>query len=87
MTVSQIYKAWILLLALSLTTTSLTLAPASTLTCAVILLLAGMKARVILAQYLELGHSAFWMRFFTSVIALFLLVAFTLYAVAPKVAS
>ena len=41
--------------------------------------LAGLKARVILARYLGLSASRFWMRVFDLVIGLFLVAAFGLY--------
>ncbi len=82
MTVSQIYKAWGILLTLSLATTGLTVVPTHfrTLTAGLLLALSGWKARAILAQYLELHHSPFWMRLFGTTIWMFLLIAFGLYA-------
>ena len=44
-----------------------------------VLVLAGLKARVILARYLGLAASRFWMRVFDLVIGLFLAAAFALY--------
>lgn len=44
-----------------------------------VLLLAGLKARVILARYLGLSGSRFWMRVFDLAIGLFLAAAFALY--------
>lgn len=81
MSITDIYKAWGILLALSLATTVLTLAsaPFAILTAVLLLALSGLKARMILARYLELHRSAFWMRLFGSMIWLFLLIAFGLY--------
>ena len=81
MSVTEIYKAWGVLLALSLATTALTLvsAPSATVTAGLLMALSGLKARTILARYLELHRSAFWMKLFGSMIWLFLLIAFGLY--------
>ncbi|MEQ1717638.1 MAG: hypothetical protein ABL907_16940 [Hyphomicrobium sp.] len=82
MTVAGIYKAWVVLLVLSCATTGLTLidAPFGLGSAGVLLALSGLKARTILARYLELHRSAFWMKLFDLVIGLFLLIAFVLYA-------
>ncbi|MCC7250298.1 hypothetical protein [Hyphomicrobium sp.] len=44
-----------------------------------VLVLAGLKARVILARYLGLAGSRFWMRSFDLAIGLFLALSFALY--------
>ncbi|AHB48257.1 nitric oxide reductase F protein [Hyphomicrobium nitrativorans NL23] len=44
-----------------------------------VLVLAGLKARVILARYLGLSASRFWMRVFDLVIGIFLAAAYALY--------
>lgn len=77
----EIYRAWGLLIALSLATTGLTLVNGvgRSLQAGLLLTLAGLKARTILSRYLELRHSAFWTKLFDLVIGLFLLLAFALY--------
>ena len=82
MSLAEIYKAWAVLLALSLATTGLTLVsgPSASITAGLLLALSGLKARTTLSHYLELRLSAFWMRLFQLVIGLFLLIAFGLYA-------
>lgn len=79
-----LYASWVILLTLSLATTGLTILGPSISGAAVVagalLILSGLKARVILADYLELRHSAFWMRLFTAIIGLFLILSFVLYA-------
>jgi len=88
MTSKQMIEAWGLLVALSLATTVLTLIEASGHVRLVIggavLVLAGLKARIILSRYLHLAHSAFWMRSFDMAIGLFLLIAFALFAAAGE---
>lgn len=78
-----IYRAWLVLMVLSLATTGLTImgsdALGATFAAASLLGLAGLKARVILADYLELRHSSFWMRAFALIIGLFLIAAFVIY--------
>ena len=82
MSVTQVYKAWIVLLLLSLVTTGLTLIEGQSqlLMAGLLLAISGLKARTILRQYLELSHSAFWTKLFDAVIGLFLMIAFALYA-------
>ncbi len=76
-------QAWVTLAILSTATTLLTVQPAGiearTFTAAAVLLLAGLKARVILSRYLGLHTSRFWMRTFDLVIGGFLILAFGLY--------
>lgn len=82
MEVRAIYRAWIVLIGLSFATTALTLIGRDNGSIAVggaLLALAGAKARTILSRYLELRHSAFWMRTFDMAIGLFLIAAFGLY--------
>lgn len=78
-----ISQAWITLAALSAATTLLTLYRAGnearSIIAAAVLLLAGLKARVILSRYLGLGTSRFWMRTFDLAIGGFLVVAYGLY--------
>lgn len=83
MSVSEIYRAWVFLLALSFVTTALTVltglpAPAAV---GLLLMLSGIKARTIIGRYLELRSSNFWMKVFDLVIGLFLLIAFLLFVV------
>ncbi|WP_170771900.1 cytochrome C oxidase subunit IV family protein [Ruegeria lacuscaerulensis] len=75
-------RAWLALLALSLGSASLTVLhlPVAVLG-AGILLLALIKARVILAQYLDLTHSPAWLRGFTAVFAAFSILIFALYLI------
>lgn len=75
--------AWAGLAVLSAATTLITLAPAGAgsriLAAGSLLLLAGLKARLILTHYLGLRGSRFWRGGFTLALAIFLLVAFALY--------
>lgn len=82
MSITEIYKAWAVLLALSLATAAMTLASFSSAAVmgGALLALSGLKARTILTEYLELKHSKFWRRLFDFVIGLFLMIAFVLYA-------
>jgi len=82
MSVTQVYKAWMLLLLLSVATTALTLIEGQSqlLMAGFLLAISGLKARTILRKYLELSHSAFWTKLFDLVIGLFLSIAFALYA-------
>ena len=84
MSPTDIYKAWAILLALSFATTAMTLYDGSSpsVIAAALLALAGLKARTILARYLELQRSPFWMNAFDLVIGIFLLIAFALYLAA-----
>lgn len=83
MPISGISKAWITLAVLSAATTLLTLLrdsnEARSVIAAAVLLLAGLKARVILTRYLALASSRFWMRTFDLAIGGFLIVAYGLY--------
>lgn len=76
--------AWLLLLVLSAATALLTLVDlngtSGTMIGAVVLILAGIKARVILARYLRLDTSRFWTRVFDMALGFFLALAFAFYA-------
>ncbi len=75
-------KAWLGLLALSLASALLTLLPAApAIICGGILLLALLKARLILARYLDLTDSPGWLRGFTMVLTGFSVAVFGLYLV------
>ncbi len=75
--------AWGWRLAMSAVTTLVTLAPPAVAPRAVVggtvLVLAGVKARLILTQYLGLRASPFWRGSFTLAVSIFLLAAFALY--------
>lgn len=81
-------EAWVLLVALSLATTALTLVDASGtsrfVTAAVIVILSGLKARTILGRYLQLANAPFWMRLFDFAIFGFLVLSFGLFAAAGE---
>ncbi len=74
-------QAWLMLLLLSSGTVLIASAGArgSPWIAGGVLVLAGLKARIILARYLELAGSRFWTRVFDLVIGLFLALAFALY--------
>jgi nitric oxide reductase NorF protein len=81
MSANSLVRAWGWLLAMSAATTILTLASGSMPRGAfagAVLLLAGLKARLILTQYLGLSVSRFWRGSFALAIGLFLLAAFAL---------
>jgi hypothetical protein len=82
----QIVKAWGWLVAFGAATTGLAMVGApGTLKAGIgflILVLAGLKAGIILRRYLGLHQSAFWRHGFEAFITVFLITAFTLYAVA-----
>jgi len=88
MTSKQMLEAWGLLVALSLATTVLTLievsGPIRVAIGGAVLVLAGLKARIILSRYLHLARSRFWTQSFDMAIGLFLLIAFVLFAAAGK---
>ncbi len=87
MELGEIYRAWAFLLAASIATTALTLVTrgdARLAVCGALLVLAGIKARTILSRYLELRHSAFWMRSFGTAISLFLMVVFAFYVIGSR---
>ncbi|WP_170470397.1 cytochrome C oxidase subunit IV family protein [Ruegeria arenilitoris] len=73
--------AWLGLLALSLTSALLTLLHSPQLVAAGVLALALIKARVILAQYLDLARRPRWLRGFTMVLTIFSVLIFGLYLV------
>ncbi|WP_235216144.1 cytochrome C oxidase subunit IV family protein [Ruegeria halocynthiae] len=75
-------RAWLTLLGLSLGSALLTLVPLRpALLGAGILLLALIKARVILARYLDLSGSPAWLRGFTMVLSGFTVLIFGLYLI------
>jgi len=79
----DLLQAWIGLVVLSMGTVLLatvgTSGAAAIFVVLGVLVLAGLKARVILAYYLGLAPSRFWMRLFGMVIGLFLALCFALY--------
>jgi hypothetical protein len=85
MPVRDLVEAWAALVALSLGTVILATADVSGRGAAVaaagVLVLAGFKARVILARYLGLGRSLFWTRAFDLAIGLFLALSFALHTI------
>lgn len=79
----DLVEAWVALVVLSVGTALLATADTSgrgaTVVAAGVLVLAGLKARVILARYLGLAGTRFWTRVFDMVIGLFLALSFALY--------
>ncbi|MFA9474158.1 MAG: cytochrome C oxidase subunit IV family protein [Filomicrobium sp.] len=79
-------EAWAVLVGLSAATTILSIFEVSgrggVIIAGFVLLLAGIKARVILSRYLQLRNSRFWTRSFDFAIGSFLLLSFGLFAVA-----
>ena len=77
----DLVQAWMTLVVLSFGTVLIasTGATSSTWFAGSVLVLAGLKARVILARYLGLSGSRFWTRTFDLAIGLFLALAFGLY--------
>lgn len=77
----DLVQAWAMLVILSFGTVLIasTGATGSIWFAGAVLVLAGLKARVILARYLGLAGSRFWMRTFEVAIGLFLALAFGLY--------
>jgi hypothetical protein len=86
--VRSLIEAWAALLLLSLGTVLLTAADVSgrgrTLLAAGVLVLAGLKARVILARYLGLTGSRFWTGAFDLAIGAFLVLSFVLHTFGTK---
>lgn len=82
-------RGWVALVAMSAMTTALTLlhpeGAARLAVGALVLLLAGLKARVILRRYLALERSRFWSSGFSLAIGIFLLLALALYGFAGRV--
>lgn len=78
-------QAWGMLLALSLSTTALTLVdrPGATrmAVAVMVLALAGIKGRIILARYLHLAASHFWTRAFDVALGLFIAMAVAIYLI------
>jgi hypothetical protein len=85
MPLRDLVEAWVALIALSLGTVILAMADVSghgaAVAAAGVLVLAGLKARVILARYLGLGRSQFWTRAFDLAIGLFLALSFALHTI------
>lgn len=82
MSINNLTRAWLALLGLSLGSAVLTMIPLpSAVLGGGILLLALMKARVILARYLDLEVSPGWLRGFTMVLTGFAVLIFCLYLV------
>ena len=81
----DLIEAWVGLIALSVGTVILATADvsggAATFVATGVLLLAGFKARVILARYLGLSGSLFWTRAFDLAIWLFLALSFALHTI------
>lgn len=78
-------RSWLALLGFSIATTVLTLVDArgavAIAVAAGVLVLAGLKARIILAHYLALSKSRFWMGAFDGALAGFLGLAFAIYLI------
>lgn len=83
MPVRDLVEAWVALVVLSFGTVLLATADVSDsvapFVVAGVLVLAGLKARVILTRYLGLSGSRFWTRAFDMAIGLFLALAFALH--------
>lgn len=83
MTTRSLIEAWLVLVVLSAGTTILTLIEASASYRLIIgggvLVLAGLKARVILTRYLGLGRSRFWKQMFDVLLFIFLSIAYLIY--------
>lgn len=79
----DLVQAWVALLILSFGTVLIASTGRSALSAGWIagsvLILAGLKGRIILARYLGLSGSRFWTRAFDLVLVLFLAVAFAVY--------
>ena len=88
MTARTMIEAWIFLLVMSGATTALTLVAlpgqSRMIIAAGVLVLAGLKARVILSYYLQLRTSRFWTRAFDVAIGGFLALCFGLYLLAME---
>jgi hypothetical protein len=82
----SLIRSWVLLVGLSLGTTVMSLPefsePWRRVAAVVVLMLAGLKARIILQRYLALAGSRFWTTTFDVVIAGFLLLAIATYMLA-----
>lgn len=81
-------EAWAVLVGLSAATTVLSMMEVSgrggIIISGFVLLLAGIKARVILSRYLQLRNSRFWLRSFDMAIGSFLLLSFAVFAFATE---
>lgn len=82
----DLVTAWVLLIGLSLLTTSLSAISGSSAfdkaVAAGVLILAGLKARLILGRYLDVQRSRFWTRGFDLAIGGFLVLCFGLHLAA-----
>ena len=81
----SLISSWLILIALSAATALVTVSEPTTgqvrtIMSALVLIFAGLKARIILARYLGLGRSRFWMAGFDGAIGFFLILAFAIYA-------
>lgn len=87
----DLIRAWIGLVVLSMGTVLIASAGTSghsgTLMAVSVLVLAGLKARVILSRYLGLSGSRFWTRTFDMIIGTFLTVSFGLYMFGSQVVT
>lgn len=83
MTTRSLIEAWLVLVVLSAGTTILTLIDASAsyrlMIGGGVLVLAGLKARVILTLYLGLSRSRFWKQMFDVLLFAFLSIAYLIY--------
>lgn len=84
----SLISGWLILVALSMVTTALTVVdapgPLATAVAAGVLLLAWSKARIILSRYLGLSGSRFWMGAFSGAIAGFLVTVFAIHLYAMR---
>lgn len=85
MAARALVQAWGMLLALSFSTTALTLVDRPVATrmgiAVLVLVLAGVKARIILARYLGLAASHFWTWAFDVALGLFIAIAVAIYLI------
>ncbi|MEP2531551.1 cytochrome C oxidase subunit IV family protein [Shimia sp.] len=82
MTTHILTRAWIILVALSLIAAAVSLGLPTRLAAPAILLLALLKARIILSDYLDLKSAPPWQRGFTLTLTLFCLTLLGLYLAA-----
>lgn len=77
----RIVQAWIWLTGLSLGTTALSMVAGRSeiWICLLFFILSGWKARIILADYLELSNTRVWRNGFNAIVTVFLVAAFGLY--------
>ena len=88
MSARDLVSAWGLLVALSAATALVTIStvtgPQRAIASAGVLILAGLKARIILTRYLGLARSPFWRHVFDAIIGGFLGLAYVIYALSAK---